>query len=99
MLRGMEPPPRVKLKVTWRLAPPPTRGPEDAVARFLTIQDGIQRRLASANDLDLVGVKVRSPVVSWLHYRLGFAFAFLAAHERRHLWQAWQVRRAQGSPD
>ncbi len=24
---------------------------------------------------------------------LGQWFAFLAAHERRHLWQAWQVRR------
>jgi hypothetical protein len=29
---------------------------------------------------------------------LGPCFAFLAAHERRHLWQAWQVRKDPGFP-
>jgi hypothetical protein len=35
---------------------------------------------------------MRSPVASWLHYSLGIGFQIFLAHERRHLWQARQVR-------
>ncbi|HEX6940794.1 MAG TPA: DinB family protein [Longimicrobiales bacterium] len=98
MLRGMEPPPKVKFRVKKTLAPTTERDPEEAVTRFFRFQDEIQLRLAAASDLDLRRIKVPSPVVPWMRYRLGFAILFLLAHERRHLWQAWQVRRATGFP-
>jgi len=98
MLRGTEPPPKVRVRVKESLGPTAGRAPEECVARFFTAQDEIQLRLASASDLDLKRIKIPSPVVSWIRYPLGFAFLFLLAHERRHLWQAWQVRRDPGFP-
>jgi hypothetical protein len=38
-------------------------------------------------------VKVRSPAMKLLRFPLGGLFAIMAAHERRHLWQAQQVSR------
>jgi hypothetical protein len=38
-------------------------------------------------------VKVANPVSSWFTMTLGQELALTAAHERRHLWQAWRVRR------
>jgi len=98
MLRATEPPPKVRVKVKGSLGPTPGRAPEECVSRFFSFQDEIQLRLASASDLDLGRIKIPSPVVSWIRYPLGFAFLFLLAHERRHLWQAWQVRRDPGFP-
>jgi hypothetical protein len=39
-------------------------------------------------------VKVANPVSTWFRMTLGQEFALTAAHERRHLWQGWHVRRA-----
>jgi len=36
--------------------------------------------------------------VKSLKLGLGPCFAFLIAHERRHLWQAWQVRKDERFP-
>lgn len=98
VLKGTEPPPKAKMKAGKTLAPATDLDPAAAVARFFDFQDELARRIAASNDLDLSRIKVPSPVVSWLRYRLGFAFHFCLAHERRHLWQAWQVRRAEGFP-
>ncbi len=48
-------------------------------------------RLHRADGLDLARARVKSPVVSWLGFSLGAAFGLIAAHERRHLWQARKV--------
>ena len=47
-----------------------------------------------AEGLDLARVKVTSPIMPLLRQPLGTWLLFLAAHERRHLWQAWSVRKA-----
>lgn len=99
VLKGTEPPPKAKMKAVKTLAPATDFDPMAAVARFFDFQDELGRRIAACNDVDLARVKVPSPVASWLRYRLGFAFHFFLAHERRHLWQARQVRRAEGFPE
>ena len=37
-------------------------------------------------------VKVQSPFAAWIWYPMGLSFDLALAHERRHLWQAWQIR-------
>jgi hypothetical protein len=49
--------------------------------------------------LNLVKVKITSPLASFLKFRLGAAFGIVIAHDRRHLWQAQQVRHAEGFPE
>lgn len=48
--------------------------------------------LRSADGLDLARIKVTSPVTRLLRLSLGQWLAGLAGHQRRHLWQARQVK-------
>ncbi len=97
-VRSTEPPPGIRLRT-----PPAARPPDDqplpgVIASFLTMQDEIRKRIRAANGVDLARAKVTSPFIRSLKMGLGPCFEFLAAHERRHLWQAWQVRNDEGFP-
>ena len=50
-------------------------------------------RVWASEGLDAGEVRVQSPFIAWIRYPLGLSFDLALAHERRHLWQAWQVRR------
>jgi hypothetical protein len=45
-------------------------------------------------DLDLVGVRFANPFIRGVRFSLATGLHVIAAHERRHLWQAWRVRQA-----
>jgi hypothetical protein len=65
----------------------------DAFAGFKTSQDQIRAFLRANADLDLTGVRFPNPFVKGLRFSLATGLNVLTAHERRHLWQAWAVRR------
>ena len=71
--------------------PAPDETRDDVLAAFGDFQGQFVDRLRRADGLDLVRVRVTSPVARWRRFSLGAAFAVLAAHERRHLWQARRV--------
>ncbi len=101
MIRSMEPPPRRRLPAPRMFQPAETAEPIDGAAvidDYLALKDRLIGLLASADGLDVGGVKITSPVTRLLKFRIGAAFAFVAAHERRHLWQARQVREDTGFP-
>jgi hypothetical protein len=50
------------------------------------------QQIERADGLDLRRVKVPTPIVRLLKMSLGSTLAQAAAHERRHLAQAWRVR-------
>ena len=54
--------------------------------------------LEAARGLDLRRVRVGSPASSLLRFPVGAYFQISSAHERRHLWQAEQVLKAEGFP-
>ena len=91
-IRQLEPPVKLKVKAPPSLAPQPTGGRGTVLPQFLALQDELRARIRQANGLDLARAHVRSPITSLLNISLGQVFALLAAHGRRHLWQAWQVR-------
>ena len=59
---------------------------------FLHVQSQLLLQLSRADGLDLRRVKVATPISRFLKMSLGAMFAQIAAHERRHLDQAWRVR-------
>ena len=63
---------------------------------FLTVRDQLGERVRRADGLDLKRIRVVSPVTRLLRLPLGAYFQFVIAHDRRHLWQARQVRNAPG---
>lgn len=98
LVRSMEPPARFKMKAPQGFHPPPSRTRHEITAAFRAYQVQYVDRLRQANGLDLAGVRVRSPVTRWVRMPLGSAFALMAAHERRHLWQARRITEAAGFP-
>ena len=94
----MEPPARFKIKAPRTFHPLPKRSRHDIMAAFRAYQVQYVDRLRQANGLDLARARVSSPAAKWLRMSLGSGFALMAAHERRHLWQARGVRSDPGFP-
>lgn len=105
----LEPPPGLKVPAPGSIRPrAPAPGDEergdpeanagDPLAAFLDLRERFARRLRAADDLDISRIRVPSPFVPLLRFDLGAAFRVIAAHERRHLWQARRVREAEGFP-
>lgn len=96
MIRSMEPPPQRRMKTFPVFAVP--RGGQYTLAsvlpEFFAVRDALAERVRRADGLDLAGVKVVSPVNRLLRLPLGAYLHFVIAHDRRHLWQARQVRTA-----
>jgi hypothetical protein len=92
-VRFVEPPPKIRVRAPKAFVPTPDQPLAAVAPRFLELQDEIIRRVIAADGLDLGGVRMSSPITRRFKMSLGQWFAFLAAHERRHLWQAWQVRK------
>lgn len=98
MLAFMEPPPGLRMKVPKIYDPPQPDEPRRVVRELVELQGEFVKRLREMNGLDLAGVKVASPMTRLLKLPLAAWMAFLAAHERRHLWQARQVREDDAFP-
>lgn len=96
-LRLSEPPPKVRFKAP-PMARPAAQKPMEAVrTEFMQWQDQLAERLRRADGLDLYKARQASPLKIW-RWSLGSYIAIMLAHERRHVWQARQVRNDKGFP-
>ncbi len=93
-----EPPPRKKIipiklgNAAPELFAPPSQPNENVANEFATLQDEFSALTEKADGLDLTRVKMTSPAAERFRMSLLEAFGGILAHERRHLWQAEQVR-------
>ena len=94
--RSLEPPAKSLLKVPAprKIRPRPAVTLGDALERFLTSNREVVRFLQTYADIDLASVMYWNPLFTGIRFSLATGVHVLAAHERRHLWQAWRVRRA-----
>lgn len=90
----MEPPVRLRLPTAATFEPPTSAGRAVTVARFDATQDRLLATIRGMDGRDLGAVRMQSPFDARVKYSLYSALCILAAHERRHLWQAEQVRDA-----
>jgi len=91
-VRTAEPPVRTRFKAPRRFRPPSDQPIARVWAQFVTFQDRLLELLREANGVDLARTKVPLPATNLIKLTLGQGFALVAAHERRHLWQARQVK-------
>jgi len=98
-VRLMEPPPAVRVRTPGPFTPVYGATPDSVLNDFFGWQDQFLERLKKADGLDLRRIRAQSPVLPWVKYGLGIGFAAYLAHERRHLWQARQVRIDSAFPD
>jgi len=92
ILANTEPPVKRKYKAPRRFTPSYGQPITAVLPTFRHLQEQLALRLEQANGLDLARVKVPAPEAGPLRFNLQLTFAWLAAHERRHLWQARLVR-------
>jgi hypothetical protein len=98
LVRTFEPPARIRVRSPQAFHPASNRSRHDVMAALRAYQVQYIDRLRQANGLDLARARVSSPVSKWLRLSLGSGFALMAAHERRHLWQARRIRELPGFP-
>lgn len=90
---NVEPPPRIKVNVPKTVPPPPRHASKaQTMDDFVMLRARIGELIRGADGLDLRRVKVPVPFSKRIKFSLGQRFALMTAHNRRHLWQAWQVR-------
>jgi hypothetical protein len=90
----LEPPSRLRLPTSAPFQPAPVRETEAVIHEFLALEKELEEKLDFARGLALDGVRIRSPFAEKMKYNCYSAFVLIAAHNRRHLWQADQVLRA-----
>ena len=95
-VRVLEPPARPGLKSRAPNAIRPRESPplDDAFRQFLTSKAEVRAFLDRFKGIDLAGVRFPNPFIRGVHFSLATGLHVIAAHERRHIWQAWNVRRA-----
>ena len=54
--------------------------------------------ISDSADLDVNRATFKNPFLSVIKVRVGTALRLIAAHDRRHLWQADQVKKAPDFP-
>ncbi|MBT1686111.1 DinB family protein [Dawidia soli] len=77
-----------KIKAMKAYAPPPDLDAHAIVAEFIHQQETLLTLLARARRADLTATRVPISIASFIRLRLGDVFAFLIAHDERHVQQA-----------
>ena len=94
---SMELPVKRKFKAPKYYQPPPESDTAETLAEYRRIAAEIRRLAQSAAGLNLARVKTRLPALpallrAMLRMPLGARLELITTHDRRHLWQAEQVR-------
>jgi hypothetical protein len=95
-VRSLEPPvkPHFKMKAPKKIVPRESPPLDDAARQFFTSQEDMRAFFRKYADIDLAGVLFVNPFIPGVRFSLATGLHVTAAHERRHLWQAWNVRNA-----
>jgi hypothetical protein len=92
----LEPPvtKRRRMKAPRTIVPRVGPALADAAQAFLASQQDVRAFLHRYAAIDLARVGFPNPFITGIRFSLATGLHVIAAHERRHLWQAWNVRRA-----
>lgn len=89
---SQEPPVRLKFKTFEAVEPPPELDPEEVLDAFEALHEELIVRVNESGVLDRRRIRMSSVLDPRLKLGLADWYHFLAAHARRHLWQAERSR-------
>lgn len=84
---SLEPPAFLKMKTTKIAEPLEAGGPSEVLAEFEQLHNELFDLLHASAGKAIDAQKMKSPFAN-VHYNAYSAFRIIAAHDRRHLWQA-----------
>ena len=94
----LEPPVKKKFKAPKSFEPKAAKSLDQLTKDWNRTHERFSDLLQDASGLDLARIKVQSPAVAWIKYSLGIGFWIQTAHDRRHIWQARNVRNLPAFP-
>lgn len=97
----LEPPPRwwTRMPAPKSIRPGAAPPLAETLAGFVASQADVRRFLRANADLDLAGIRFPEPFAPVIRLSLASGLHVIASHSRRHLHQAWRVRRAMERAD
>ena len=98
-ISSLEPPVKRRTKAPSKILPPSGGTRTDILKRYHDAHARIRQLILECADVDANRATFTNPFISVVRVRVGTAFHIIAAHDRRHLWQAEQVRKAPGFPE
>jgi hypothetical protein len=93
-VRSQEPPPKRRLKSPAQVVPPSNLARQGLVEKFVRSHDLYRAIVQTAGDVDINRVKGPNPFIKAIKMRISTVLQIIPAHDRRHLWQAANVKRA-----
>lgn len=97
-VQSQEPPVRWKMKAPAGMGPALEKSRDDVMRAYHDSHEFIRQLIMDAADIDLNRATFQNPFIRFVRVRVATGLAVVAAHDRRHLWQAEQARRASGFP-
>ncbi len=97
-IASFEPPVRMKLKTPKVARPLLVKSREEIMRTYHEAHEVVRRLIVDAADIDVNRATFQNPFIPLVRMRVATGLAILAAHDRRHLWQAEQVKLAAGYP-
>ena len=95
--KTLEPPPGFGFPAPGSIKPGAGLTLQQSVSAFRESHERLRLFLIEHADLDLANIEFSNPL-PFSSFTLAAAFHVLAAHERRHLWQSWNIRRGLTGP-
>jgi len=90
----LEPPSRLKLPTAPAFEPLAVTSAEQVLSAFHELNARMDGQLKRGYGLALETAMITSPFSEAVKYNVYSAFVLIAAHNRRHLWQATQALKA-----
>ena len=89
--QSLEPPVKRRMRAPGKIKPQATRTRTEIMAAYVTAHDRIRQLLVEAAEVDANRATFTNPFIGLVHMKVSSAFHIIAAHDRRHLWQAQHV--------
>ena len=92
--RNAEPPVRrLRIPAPKSIAPAEHGSLDQATESYFSSHRLLEKFIEQNADLDLTHIRFPNPFIRGVNFGAASGLQIMAAHERRHLWQAWNVRR------
>lgn len=92
--KSLEPPVRMKAKAVAAALPGPRCTRDAVLSRYKASHEGYRHLVRSAAAVDVNLIVRPNAIVNRVKMRLSTVLLVIPAHDRRHLWQAANVKRA-----
>ena len=97
-IQQMEPPVRTKFKAPSKAIPSSQGNVAELLESFLGSHEPVRSVLEGAKFVDVNRLRFKNPFLGFLKFTVGTGLMVINAHDRRHLCQVQEVKKAAGYP-